>query len=72
MALYYAPITSQKKSLNDYQKIYSDWYHEFEKYNKLTMKSWQRKHEQWTKFRWFFCPVWSLTLYENSKRSVKR
>ncbi|EEB14535.1 Semaphorin-2A precursor, putative [Pediculus humanus corporis] len=36
--------TSPKKSY-DYQKIYSDWCHEFEKY-KLAMKSWERKHEQ--------------------------
>lgn len=27
---------------NDYQKIYSDWCHEFEKY-KSAMKSWERK-----------------------------
>ncbi|KAL0270780.1 UNVERIFIED_CONTAM: hypothetical protein PYX00_008074 [Menopon gallinae] len=36
--------TSPKKS-NDYQKIYSDWCHEFEKY-KMAMKSWERKQEQ--------------------------
>lgn len=27
---------------NDYQKIYSDWCHEFEKY-KSAMKSWEKK-----------------------------
>ncbi|KAF4526524.1 hypothetical protein B566_EDAN005891 [Ephemera danica] len=35
-----APSKSQ-----DYQKIYSDWCHEFEKY-KLAMKSWERKQAQ--------------------------
>ncbi|KAK6631234.1 Semaphorin-2A [Polyplax serrata] len=35
--------SSPKKS-NDYQKIYSDWCHEFEKY-KMAMKSWERKQE---------------------------
>lgn len=30
---------------NDYQKIYSDWCHEFEKY-KSAMKSWERKQAQ--------------------------
>ncbi|XP_059487643.1 semaphorin-2A isoform X2 [Neocloeon triangulifer] len=35
-----APSKSQ-----DYQKVYSDWCHEFEKY-KLAMKNWERKQEQ--------------------------
>lgn len=30
---------------NDYQKVYSDWCHEFEKY-KMAMKSWERKQAQ--------------------------
>lgn len=29
---------------NDYQKIYSDWCHEFEKY-KYAMKNWEKKKE---------------------------
>ena len=29
---------------HDYQKVYSDWCHEFEKY-KQAMKSWQRKQQ---------------------------
>lgn len=32
------------RKTNDYQKIYSDWCHEFEKY-KLAMKSWERRQE---------------------------
>jgi hypothetical protein len=39
-----APSKSQ-----DYQKIYSDWCHEFEKY-KLAMKSWERKQAVSIKF----------------------
>lgn len=30
---------------NDFQKVYSDWCHEFEKY-KLAMKTWERKQAQ--------------------------
>ncbi|KAL7631991.1 UNVERIFIED_CONTAM: hypothetical protein RMT77_017690 [Armadillidium vulgare] len=33
---------------NDYQKVYSDWCHEFEKY-KMAMKSWEKKQAQCAK-----------------------
>ena len=62
--------TSPKKSY-DYQKIYSDWCHEFEKY-KLAMKSWERKHEvfllhsnktekQLLHIQLFFCIIFKST-----------
>ncbi|XP_026463274.1 semaphorin-2A isoform X2 [Ctenocephalides felis] len=38
---------SPPNKTNDYQKIYSDWCHEFEKY-KSAMKTWERKQAQCT------------------------
>lgn len=51
---------------NDYQKIYSDWCHEFEKY-KSAMKSWERKQAVSTRFSSFvniFRSVW-FWFFEN-------
>lgn len=47
---------------NDYQKIYSDWCHEFEKY-KSAMKSWERKQavSQFTSYA-FLGSVYSIRL----------
>lgn len=38
---------------NDYQKIYSDWCHEFEKY-KSAMKTWEKKQAVSNKFHMAF------------------
>lgn len=38
---------------NDYQKIYSDWCHEFEKY-KSAMKTWERKQAVSSKFQIYY------------------
>lgn len=35
---------SPPEKSNEYQKIYSNWCHEFEKY-KTAMKTWERKQE---------------------------
>nr|CAD7404930.1 unnamed protein product [Timema cristinae] len=45
---------------HDYQKVYSDWCHEFEKY-KMAMKSWERKQAGYNKsiilmMRFVLCP----------------
>ena len=43
---------------HDYQKVYSDWCHEFEKY-KMAMKTWERR--QVVSFgQLFFCQVQRL------------
>lgn len=40
---YYLRCSPPEKS-NEYQKIYSNWCHEFEKY-KTAMKTWERKQD---------------------------
>lgn len=50
---------------NDYQKIYSDWCHEFEKY-KSAMKTWEKKQAVSNMFHMFFFLIilkFSLSLY---------
>lgn len=46
---------------NDYQKIYSDWCHEFEKY-KSAMKTWERKQA--------VCNVFCALHTQNSRKSM--
>uniref|UniRef100_A0A1B0GJS2 Uncharacterized protein n=1 Tax=Lutzomyia longipalpis TaxID=7200 RepID=A0A1B0GJS2_LUTLO len=42
LALFGSSRCTPPNKSNDYQKIYSDWCHEFEKY-KSAMKSWEKK-----------------------------
>lgn len=42
--IYFLSRCSPPEKSNEYQKIYSNWCHEFEKY-KTAMKTWERKQE---------------------------
>lgn len=47
---------------NDYQKIYSDWCHEFEKY-KSAMKTWEKKQAVSNMFHMFFSYSYHIKVF---------